>query len=219
MNKHHPEQHLLADYAAGNLSIAQATCISVHLEHCAHCREQVRMLNHMGGELLEQMTSEACDEDLLNTVLGKLDDLPLETKEPRTEAFSGPDWLPKVLQRYEKARDSENQWRWLTPAVKRVTLADNKATDQLQLYRIKPGGKVGSHKHKGDEWTVVLKGSFSDSSGVYQAGDFLACSKGHMHRPIATADGECICLAAESAPINFMGWRGKILNPILNMGS
>ena len=43
---------------------------------------------------------------------------------------------------------------------------------ELALHKIDAGGKVPDHDYRGQEITVVLKGSFSDEDGVYQPETF-----------------------------------------------
>ena len=43
----------------------------------------------------------------------------------------------------------------------------------MALHKICAGGKTPKHDHEGLEYTVVLKGSFSDENAVYREGDFL----------------------------------------------
>ena len=68
------------------------------------------------------------------------------------------------------------------------------------------------HDHQGLEYTVVLKGSFSDERSVYTEGDFILRKPGQPHQPIGAQNGECICLSAQSAPIKLTGPFGFIMN-------
>ena len=67
----------------------------------------------------------------------------------------------------------------------------------------------------GDEYTVILEGSFSDEAGLYHQGDFLVRDASHRHTPVATNDRECICLAVTEAPIQLTGLFGRLLNPFI----
>ena len=67
----------------------------------------------------------------------------------------------------------------------------------------------------GDEYTVILEGSFSDEAGLYHKGDFLLRDASHEHTPVATLDKYCICLAVTEAPIQLTGFFGRLLNPFI----
>jgi len=63
----------------------------------------------------------------------------------------------------------------------------------------------------------VLRGSFSDADGRYQEGDFLVRGPDDEHRPVAAADGDCLCLAVMDAPIRLGGLLGRLANPFLRI--
>ena len=105
-------------------------------------------------------------------------------------------------------------WRSLSPSLKVAPIGIGEKVHELALHRIKVGGKVPEHNHKGSEITVVLKGSFSDEDGVYQEGDFIVREAGDVHQPIAAKNEECICLSVLAAPIKLTGIK-RLLNPLL----
>ena len=72
------------------------------------------------------------------------------------------------------------------------------------------------HRHQGDEITVLLKGSFSDQEGKYVVGDFIVRTKGETHRPVASQDQDCLCLAALDAPIVMSNWLVRLGLRLLN---
>ena len=72
---------------------------------------------------------------------------------------------------------------------------------EVALQKISAGAKVPAHDHCGVELTVVLRGSFSDSDGLYQEGDFLLKSPGEVHQPHACSHEDCLCLTVQNAPI------------------
>jgi putative transcriptional regulator len=67
------------------------------------------------------------------------------------------------------------------------------------------------------EYTVVLKGSFSDERAVYREGDFLLRQPGDVHQPMGAQNGECICLSALAAPINLSNPLGFLMKPWLRI--
>jgi putative transcriptional regulator len=96
-------------------------------------------------------------------------------------------------------------------------LAVGDSDNQVSLIRIKPGGRIATHTHGGSETTVVLRGGFSDNGGNFHSGDFVTLGKDDTHRPIAHQDQECICLAAQDAPLQFTGFWSKLVNPFMSI--
>ena len=106
-------------------------------------------------------------------------------------------------------------WKRISPAILSCELCRDSSGAKVELIRIKAGGGAIAHTHLGDEFTVVLSGSFSDERGLYQTGDFILKSSSHKHTPTATLDEECICLIVTEAPIMLTGFFYRILNPFL----
>ena len=220
MTAHHPDLRLLSDYSAGSMSMAEAICINIHLDQCVSCQQQIDTLNQLGGELLEVSVPAEVNSELLENVLGQIDqsaitDTATEPTGARTENGIAVKDSSSALQKLIPNGYNSLRWRRLGSQLSIARLPATDHSHKLSLYRIQPGGRIAEHGHHGDELTVVLKGAFSDGSGIYTEGDVLFCDSDDVHRPIATQDGECLCLSAEIAPIKFTGWPAKILNPIL----
>lgn len=120
--------------------------------------------------------------------------------------------VKKLIQQSQPLR-----WRHLSPSIQVARLTAGQQQYEVSLIKIKAGGRVLEHDHKGNEWTLVLDGAFSDHQGVYQAGDFLQQSPGHVHAPQATANKDCLCLSVTEAPIQFTGWLSRLFNPFLSV--
>ena len=122
-----------------------------------------------------------------------------------------------LRQFFPEAKDYESlDWNRLSPSIKTINLAKEPNGTKVDLIRIKPGGKVAAHTHGGNEYTIILEGSFSDEDGVYKQGDFIARSGHHSHKPVATKDRPCVCLAITEAPIQFTGFFTRWLNPFIS---
>lgn len=129
----------------------------------------------------------------------------------RPDLPSGMDW-PQPLRHY----DIPN-WRFAFPGVKWSTLPlTGPESGQLLFVRGIPGAKLPSHGHEGTEYTCVLTGSFSDSSGTYRVGDLIEASEDHDHQPIVSPDAECICLIAIEGHLRLHGL-AKLLQPFLGL--
>ena len=238
MNHFHPDIHWLTDYAAGNLPMSQALCISVHISFCSQCKKEVEQLNSLGGMIFtttnasnSENTSELPEsnsdipESLRSQTLSLLNNEALMTGSPGITAVSSANdepsnteaALPRCLNKLIPNGTDQLNWRKLGTAVSVARLAAGDTEREVALHKIKAGGCVGNHDHKGREVTVVLAGSFSDQNGQYLPGDFLVKNSGESHRPIASEDADCICLSVLEAPVKFTGPIARLINPFLRI--
>ena len=126
--------------------------------------------------------------------------------------------LPSCLSSLLPAGDTKQlDWKRLSTSLKVARLPAGDPKREIALHKIKPGGSVANHDHRGREVTVVLTGSFSDQNGLYLPGDFLVKEPGEAHRPMASEDTECICLSVMDAPVKFTGVVSRLINPFLRI--
>ena len=109
------------------------------------------------------------------------------------------------------------RWRRIAKSVRVAKLKTGQEKFEVALHKISAGGRTPKHDHQGLEYTVVLKGSFSDDISVYHQGDFILRKPGDIHQPISAQNGECICLSAQSAPIKLLSPLGFIMNKLLRV--
>jgi len=214
MNKglNHPADELLAAYSAGSLPLSQALCISAHLEHCHSCLQELQQLNRVGSELMLQLEPAPASERLKQDLLERLDSLVDETAEPPP---AGDRSIPRCLRQFVDRGYQGLKWRRVSPGIRSVELCRDSNGARVELLKIRPGGSAVTHSHLGDEYTVILEGSFSDEHGLYRKGDFLVKGIGDRHTPVATLDRECICLAVTEGPVQLTGFFGRLLNPLI----
>jgi len=210
----HPDESLLTAYSAASLPLSQALCISAHLEHCSECQQKLQQLNYLGSELMQQLRPAPSTTDLKEDLLARLDTLE-EDLPGQHKTIRGNEKIPRCLRQFVETEYHDLAWKRVSPDIHSVELCRDSNGAKVELLRIKPGGAATTHTHLGDEYTVILEGSFSDDSGVYGQGDFLHRDARHEHRPVATQDRECICLAVTEGPIQFTGFFSRILNPLI----
>ena len=69
------------------------------------------------------------------------------------------------------------------------------------LLRYERGARVPMHVHQGYEHIVIVAGSQTDGSDVYERGTLLISAPGSRHH-VASDDG-CVVLAIWQAPVSF----------------
>lgn len=214
MPTHHPDQFLLSDYAAGSTASAVALPMAVHLEHCGKCREDVQALTGLGAQLFEELEPLSVSDDALSRVFDSLD---IDGEEVAPAKSGHRDDFPSVLQGLVPENIEDLHWKRLGRALRVAHLGLGDSEREVSLHHIRAGGRVSEHGHKGNEITVVLRGGFSDADGDYQVGDFIWRTPEHVHRPVAWADTDCLCLSVLDAPIRIKGWLGQFVNPFLGI--
>ena len=57
------------------------------------------------------------------------------------------------------------------------------------------------HGHSGDEWMLVLKGSYRTELGRYRVGDMDVAGREIDHQPVIDDGEECVCLVLTEGPL------------------
>ena len=202
---HHPSDALLIGYAAGTTGESEALALSLHLTFCAACRDRVRAAEAMGGYLLEQSEAAPLLDRALQEVLARLDDdtEDTETLLPAVAPATLPA-LPAPIAGYAAEALRTTGWRWVAPGIQQLALA-TRGTARARLIRFKPGTVLPDHSHSGQELTVVLSGSYSDTQGRFACGDMAELDGSVDHRPQVDSDEDCVALIVTDSPLRFRG--------------
>jgi len=220
MIKFHPDIRFLTDYAAGSLPESQALCVSAHLHYCPSCRIKVGELMALGTELFVSQQPVAPEADSFDKIMNRIDSgevkTPTDSQDRVDDTHSPQSGLPRAIQKLTKGNIETMNWHRIGNAFRYSPIRMNDPQRETSLMHIKAGGTLPKHHHKGDEITVVLKGSFSDQEGRYHAGDYLVRSSGDTHTPVASQDEDCLCLATLDAPIVMNNWLYRMLMPFFN---
>jgi len=200
---HHPDDELLSAYAVGAGDPALSLIVATHLTYCPKCRADVSILESLGGQLLCDLPASALDARALKTLLARLDNASIE--KPATAAsmkIGNP--VPRPLRSFVGDDFDRVRWRHVARGLSYRMLVRRGAT-RVYLTKSAPGTGNGFHTHKGNEFTLVLAGGFSDQYGTYTRGDLIHTTPEIHHTPIADADedGDCITLAMTDAPLKF----------------
>ena len=215
MAKFHPDIHMLTEFTAGTLPLAQSACVSIHLSFCSKCRETTEAQTALASALFEELEPVNVSDSKLDIVMSRLDEAAPLTypRDSGKERHS----IPAMIQRLMSGGYSDLSWKKITSALRISYLSTGDPYYEFALYHIKAGGVIPEHNHRGSEMTLVLEGGFSDSEGTYHAGDFLFREQGDIHSPAALADEDCICLAVLDAPLSFTRLRHRWMNPFLQL--
>jgi putative transcriptional regulator len=195
--RHHPEEALLLAHAAGRLDPAMALIVATHLHFCAACRGQAALGNSVGGALLDEAPPAPLAADALARTLARLDAPPA----PVIRMVSN-DNTPPPLRAFLGRDLSAVRWRAMGPRLGYRTLY-RQGDLTLRLLRGSPGSDVGAHSHRGQEFTLVLKGGYRDETGAYGPGDFQCAAAQVTHNPVADPGEDCINLSVTVGGLRF----------------
>jgi putative transcriptional regulator len=210
---HHPDENMLIEFSAGTLETAASICVSAHLHFCASCRAKLLRLDQVGSQIMSQAEPVEVAEDALTQVMEKIDSGD-NAKPTETKVDGG---MPFSINKLIGTSLINKNWKRLSSSVDVARFKTGQDNFEVALHKICAGGKTPKHGHEGLEYTVVLKGSFSDENAVYREGDFLLRQPGDVHQPMGAQNGECICLSALSAPILPTSPLGFLMKPWLRV--
>lgn len=199
---HHPDEELLLQYAAGNLTGGRALIIATHLAYCRVCRGHVAAAEVVGGEMLENEAG-ADVASAQEPPAADLGDPQFAKTVQETHFAFAPNHLRTLLQ------DSGEKWINVWFGVKELPIPG--FTPVARLLWIPAGRRMPRHDHQGEEMTLVLKGSFTDATGRFAAGDLQVGLPGLDHQPHAGTESDCVCLVVEQGGLKLSGWLGRLV--------
>ncbi len=220
----HPDSRFLTDFSTGSLPLSQSLCVSAHLHYCGKCRARVQQLTDVGSHLFNRLTPEHQEDDSFEALMQRIEQEeaadppasvspPLDRVENRRDPLVGR--MPAALSRlFQQGMDALN-WVQLGGSL-RIAPVDLGADErETAIYDIRAGGQMPEHEHRGEEITVLLKGSFSDREGHYSQGDFVVRNAGEPHQPTATQDTDCVCLVSVERPVRSRALFYRLLEPLV----
>lgn len=172
----------------------------------------------LAAAFLEAETPESLAPDAADRALARIDQL--EAIDSRAASQAGAaragrylaelTLLPDpVREAVYDAMQGGGRWLFSGPGIRRLDLPTGGEGKTL-LLRIEPGAGVGRHDHNGDEYTLVLTGSFHDGHDHYGPGDVNIGRAGFVHQPIADEGEVCYALGVEFGGAKFDGLLGLV---------
>ena len=213
--EHHPDDSLLAGFAAGTLDHGQHVAIATHLVSCPRCRAFTHAMERVGGEVLSGLAPAAMSSGAFAAVEARLTAPAPAVVAPRAPTVPEQDipGLPKFVRHYRFG-----PWKWLAPAVHlRPIVLPHASETRVFLLRSGPGTRMLPHSHTGLEMTCVLSGAFSQDGAHYGPGDFDMGDDTIEHRPVVEDGQDCLCLVAMRGDLQLHGWLGRLMQPFVRL--
>lgn len=198
--------------SAGSMPEAFAAIMATHMTMCPQCQKDLALMEHIGTALFAELAPTPVDAPAPVAALRGLEaEVELLGKPAAETAGDVPATLVPVV-----GPDLENvTWTRVAPGVwqHRIDLSPG-ARGELRLIKVAPGQALPEHSHNGSEMTLVLRGSYSDNTGVYKAGDVADLDEDVTHKPIADPDDGCICLIATIGRLKFTSPLARMIQPL-----
>ncbi len=214
----HPQPGTLISYAAGTLPGAIAGVVACHLSVCPECRANLRLLERIGGLMLERLDSPdsgGAAEELAARRASRLDPAFFAADADHTDPAPDDQLLPAPLARYLGMGSADIPWKSLPRGVKQYWVKFPAGSGLMRLLKVPPHTQLLEHSHLGQEVTMVLKGIYSDHTGDYVPGDICEMDEGMEHEPAGTSDEECVCIVASEMPPRYSKWYARMVQPLL----
>jgi len=210
--EHHPEEALLAAYAAGALDLGQRIALSTHLLACRRCRQWSRAMECVGGEAVEACQPAEMAANALERTLARVD-APALPKPALPGTADAPPGLPAFVRRYRFG-----EWRVVAPKVRmRPIHLPEPSPTRVFLLKSARDAMLLQHEHGALEMTCVLQGGFRHDGGHYRPGDFDFGDETVAHEPHVDDDEDCLCLVAMQGDLRFKGLWGLIARPFVRL--
>lgn len=215
---------LMAAFAAGTTGPATGLLAAAQASLNPQARERLAFYEAVGGSLMDGLEPAEMSDDLLDRVMGALDDdtdegdaaddLRVATRSAGLRSDGAP-FLPTPVMEAVGGAPENIQWHPVMRGLEECVLPVEEDGARTKLLRIQPGASMPRHTHHGSELTLVLRGAFTDSSGRYGPGDLAVCDDSVDHQPVADMGEPCICLVVMDAPLRLTGAVGRFLNPFV----
>jgi len=215
----HPDSKFLTDFAAGSLPLSEAVCVAAHLEFCGKCRAHVQQLSDLAAQMMVRLEPVVDDNDGFESLMQRIessDAAPVvQPSSIAGKSAVSATGIPRVVEKLAGGSLQNLNWVKLGNSLRIAPVDIGCKSRQTAIYDIKAGRPMPEHEHRGEEITVLLKGSFSDAEGKYVKGDFVVRYAGERHQPTATLDTDCICLVSLEQPVKARSLWYRLMEPFV----
>ena len=195
-------QDLLFEYAAGMLDDARRFMIDAHLQMSEQGRASVRVCEEIGGYLLVR----DCD------VVSMQPSARERMMEMIDHALHHDGELVDHLEESCRHACHTKKWSGWNAKIRYFDVDTGCARSRMRLVRIDAGAELPTHSHRGEEMTLLLKGTMRDEYGSYGPGDLIIRYDGEIHTPVIGKDEDCVCLALTYRPLKMRCVFRRVIN-------
>jgi putative transcriptional regulator len=213
--RHHLDEATIIAYAAGTLGEGLSIAVASHLALCDTCRNAVRAAEEIGGHLLIEEEVKPVSDACRAATLASLDGAIVVKRRAPVTAGEVPKPIASLIG--NQPLDAL-KWKSKAPGIAVYDIAlSPRSNTRLQLLKVAPGKKLPEHGHRGEELTLILRGSYSDHTGQYSRGDIADLDEEIEHQPVVDSVEDCICLIATEAPARFRSFWARLAQPFVGV--
>ncbi|MGQ0457586.1 MAG: ChrR family anti-sigma-E factor [Hyphomicrobium sp.] len=211
---HCPDHASLMSCSAGSMPEAFAAVMASHISVCPRCRKELATMECIGTTLFDQLQPASVSRPAPLMALRAAEAGDDDAPEPAAARGDVPAPLVAAIGPH---LDSV-PWKRLAPGVwhHQIELSQP-SRGELRLIKVAPGMALPEHGHRGNELTLVLRGAYSDASGLYRAGDVADLDEEVEHQPIADPVEGCICLIAVEGKLKFKSRLAQMVQPLVGL--
>ena len=210
------DEDAITDYALGTLSPAKHVMLACQSEISEDVAERVAFQEEIAASLIEDGAGESLSPLFMGNVLAALP--PQEGASPSASEQYG--LAPKSLRHMLGHGLKDMKWKSLVPGVAVHDILGNRKTvngDRLYLLKAKGGMRMPDHGHNGEEWTLILTGSYTVGEKRFTRGDMHIEGEDEIHAPHIDEGEDCICLVMTQGPLKMQGWLPKVVQKVVGI--
>ena len=211
---HKLQDEWLLSYAAGALNPGRSLMVASHLAYHDDLQNTVADAEAIGGALLTSMEKAEVNDSVFDQIMSRIDKNPVQEVKPVARASNE---YPEALTEFIDGDVNALKWRFMGPGMQHSRLWTGPNDERLWLLRARGGVMVPEHGHNGEEWTLLLKGSYRTDLGEYGAGDVDVADEAIVHQPKINPDEECVCLVFTEGPVRLNSLLGRMVQPLIGV--
>lgn len=204
----------LMNYAAGNLSPAKHMLIACQSEIAPRVSKQIAFQEDIASSLMRERESAKLSVGFLQNTIANL---PKRYDGKNDNRPSSIGLAPKTLRNALGHGLRDLKWKSLIPGIAVHDVLGNRhydGGDRLYLLRAKGGVQMPEHTHNGEEWSLLLTGSYTVGDKVYSRGDIHIEDQTETHAPFINEGEDCICLVMTQGPLVMKSFIPKIFQKL-----
>jgi putative transcriptional regulator len=211
---HKLKDEWLLSYAAGALNPGRSLMVASHLAYHDDLQNTVADGEAIGGALLNSMAEADVNDTVFDQLMSRIDQNPVAEVKPIT---SGSSPYPEALTDFIDGDVNSLKWHFMGPGMQQTRLWTGPNDERLWLLKARGGVMVPEHGHNGEEWTLLLKGSYNTAFGDFGVGDIDIADADIVHQPKINPDEECVCLVLAEGPVRLNSLLGRMVQPLIGV--
>ena len=203
-------------YATGSLSLAKHVMITCQAEISDKVSQKIGLFETIAASALEDVETVSLSDNFMDNVIKALPARHAVEQDNLKTTGLAPRTLRNILGHGLK----DMKWKSLVPGVAVHDVLGNRRyeeSDRIYLLKAKGGMQMPLHGHKGEEWSLVLTGSYTVGDQTYERGDLHIEDESEIHAPHINEGEDCICLIMTEGPLVMQDFLPKVVQKVVGI--